>query len=68
MIPAPAMMPLTYHWGDGYTVQNSEIMMSLWMVAKGGSQFDEFEEGDLAKDRTRRRAPCCARSTCMALH
>ena len=48
MIPQPSMMPLTYHWGDGYTADNGEICVSLWMTPKGGSLFGDIEDTEVA--------------------
>jgi hypothetical protein len=39
-------MPLTYTWDD-YSSLNGDILLSLWMVPKGGSLFGEVNDKDV---------------------
>jgi len=42
-IPKPQWMPLIYSW-DNFTAHNGDLLLSMWMVPKGGSLFGEVKE------------------------
>ena len=53
-IPQPSMMPLVFSWeekgnklGSKYKRHNGELMMSIWMVPKGGSLFGDMSDDDI---------------------
>ena len=53
-IPEPSMMPLVFSWqekgfhgGSKYKKHNGELMMSIWMVPKGGSLFGDAVDDDI---------------------
>ena len=45
-IPSPQWMPLIYSWDD-FTSRNGELLLSMWMIPKGGSLFGEVSDVDV---------------------